>query len=166
MKPGVYYPAAEFHRLTFQDKFLEAINILTNLGANKIHVEHQVGWSEEFALNQQEPLATAGMATARKSLSHFDFSARLAGNREPTLPDNLAWFPSEPSWQRIADMRLSHGLQEFSLSVEYRDDFNIQANIRGAKWFGLNLGGKFIKHKSTIWRLTGTFGETTEDTTG
>lgn len=45
----VYYPVASFHRMVFEHKFAEAINLLMHLGATKIRVEHVRGWSTEFA---------------------------------------------------------------------------------------------------------------------
>lgn len=39
----IYYPTAQFHRLTFEHKFSEAIELLMALGAIEIDVEHQVG---------------------------------------------------------------------------------------------------------------------------
>ena len=39
----IYYPAAQFHRMTFEHKFSEAIELLMALGATEIKVEHQSG---------------------------------------------------------------------------------------------------------------------------
>jgi hypothetical protein len=46
----VYYPMAEFHRVTFEHKFCEAIELLMSLGATHLRVEHVTGWSKEFQL--------------------------------------------------------------------------------------------------------------------
>ena len=42
-KPDVYYTTAEFHRVTFEHKFSEAIRLLMYLGATEISVEHVRG---------------------------------------------------------------------------------------------------------------------------
>ena len=46
----IYYPTAQFHRLAFEHKLSEAIELLMALGAIEINVEHQVGWGKRKAL--------------------------------------------------------------------------------------------------------------------
>ena len=47
----IYYPTAQFHRLTFEHKLSEAIELLMALGAIEINVEHQVArWGKRMAL--------------------------------------------------------------------------------------------------------------------
>jgi hypothetical protein len=52
----VYYTTADFHRVTFEHKFAEAIDLLMRLGATKIRVEHVTGWSKEFSSHLSIPL--------------------------------------------------------------------------------------------------------------
>src|SRR5690606_21682489 len=44
VKPDLYYVTAEFHRVTFEHKFSEAVHLLTCLGATKMKVECIRGW--------------------------------------------------------------------------------------------------------------------------
>ena len=53
---------------------------------------------------------------------------------------------------------MNFGLNDFSLSVAYEDDFGINAGLKLAVAnAGLDLGGRFEDHQSTVWRLEGTF---------
>jgi hypothetical protein len=166
--PAVYYPAASFHRLTFEHKFAEAIRLLMALGATELEVEHVVGWSDAFAVDIAALVPTSsgipvagGVNVARQRTTGQSalFHARLAGTTEPRLPDDLVWYPHEPTWQEVAKGRLDYGLQEFQLVVRYDDSYGIDAGLKvGAQQVGLDLGGAFQEHETTIWRIRGTFG--------
>jgi len=162
--PEVYYPMAAFHRLTFEHKFAEAIRLLMALGAKTIEVEHVAGWSAEFSAKigagippthvEAEISAKSSNASKRRLL----FQASLEGTDTPSLPANLVWFHHEPTWQQIAEGRVKYGLKDFVLSVSYEDDFGINAGLKmKATKVGLEIGGEFEDHESTIWRIVGKF---------
>ncbi len=162
--PRTYFPAAAFHRLTFEHKFAEAIRILMALGATELEVEHVHGWAEEFAseLTVGVPSldvqlgAKAGQEHRKQSAALF--RASLAGAEEPSLPKDLVWFSHEPTWQQIAEGRLKYGLKDFQLTVRYDDDYGINAGFKlSATKVGLDLGGNFQDHLTTTWKVTGTF---------
>lgn len=167
-KPDVYYTMAEFHRVTFEHKFSEATNLLMHLGATKIRVEHVVGWSKEFSSRISVALGAAGDspeieggieggAKSRES-SNLLYEASLVGTSEPKLPESLVWYPHEATWQTIADGRINFGLKEFNLSITYQDDFGVNAGIKAAvQKVGLDIGGSFEDHQSTVWRVEGEF---------
>ena len=82
----------------------------------------------------------------------------MAGSDSPRLPENLVWYAHELTWQTVANGRIKFGLNDFSLSVTYEDDFGINAGLRSTVMkAGLDLGGKFEDHQSTVWRLVGKF---------
>lgn len=163
-KPDVYYTTAEFHRVTFEHKFSEAIRLLMHLGATEIVVEHVRGWSRDFSGNISVPIPSAettiganagGSAGQKESLL---FKASLDGTTTPKLPTHLSWFPHEPTWQSIAEARIDFGLRDFALSVTYNDDYGVNAGLKAAiSKAGLDVGGKFEDHISTEWRLSGKF---------
>ena len=164
--PTTYYAAAGFHRHTFEHKFAEAVELVMDLGATQLEVEHVKGWSDELAANLAVPLPMAGAEAglhAKQSRSHGSsalFKASLKGNANPKLPDGLVWFPHEPTWQQLAEGRLKHGLTQFQLSVGYEDDYGIDAGLKlNAGKAGLDLGGSFQEHESTVWRIEGNFAE-------
>jgi hypothetical protein len=86
------------------------------------------------------------------------YEASLAGTDKPTIPEGLVWYSHEPVWQSVAKGRTIFGLNDFSLSVTYEDDFGINAGLKAAVVkAGLDLGGKFEDHQSTVWRIEGKF---------
>ncbi len=162
--PNVYYTTAEFHRITFEHKFCEAINLLMSLGATRITVEHISGWSKDFSSRISVPLSEVGVSAGAEagfdsqSTSQLLYEATLVGTHDPKVPDNLTWYPHEPTWQSIAKGRIDFGLQDFSLSVCYEDDYGVNAGLKVAvQKVGLELGGKFEDHQSTVWRIAGQF---------
>jgi hypothetical protein len=162
---ATYYPAAGFHRLAFEHKFSEAIQLLMSLGATQLEVEHVRGWSDDFAADLAVPLPPtvpvelgANAGRRRSTGSAALFRAMLAGSSQPTIPEGLVWYPHEPTWQQVAQGRVRHGLRQFQLAVRYDDDYGIDAGLKvSAQKVGLELGGKFQEHESTTWKINGTF---------
>jgi hypothetical protein len=167
--PNVYYTIADFHRITFEHKFSEAVDLLMHLGATVIRVEHVQGWSQNFStklsipLSPTEPIgATAGHT--QSSASQILYEANLKGSEAPRCPDGLVWYSHEPTWQAIAKGRINFGLRDFSLSVSYQDDFGVNAGLKATvQRVGLELGGTFEDHASTVWRISGRFGRAEPD---
>lgn len=160
--PSVYYTAANFHRMAFEHKFAEAILLLMNLGASKITVEHVTGWSREFSAKMSAALpeanidATVGQSTESKRSLLFE--AVLNNKRAPSIPTDLVWYPHEPTWQAVANGRMSFGLTQFSLAVNYVDDFGVNAGLKlRAQRAGFDLGGTFENHTATTWKIYGDF---------
>jgi hypothetical protein len=166
--PAVYYPAADFHRKTFENKFSEAISLLMGLGATELEVRATMGWGSKFAAELDVPLprgVSAEMPNAKKaqrSDSSLLFYAHLTPN-EPRIPEGLVWFPRESAWQQVAAGRMEHGLDEFKLDVRYSDDYGINAGFAASiKKVGLGVGGEFTKAEVTQWRIEGRFGQHSE----
>lgn len=160
--PSVYYTTAAFHRMAFEHKFSEAILLLMSLGASKITVEHVRGWSREFSSKISAPLpevdisATAGHSA--KSGSSLLFEATLNNKHEPSIPNDLVWLSHEPTWQAVAKGRMQFGLSQFSLTVNYEDDFGVNAGLKvRVQKAGLDLGGTFEDHTATTWKIYGDF---------
>ncbi|WP_140456865.1 MULTISPECIES: hypothetical protein [Priestia] len=163
---GHYFPTAHFHRLTFEHKFSEAVTLLMALGAIELEVHHNDGWSKEFAATLSVPLdifpGTGGGGVKKKNRANNQilFKANLEDNNSFTMPENLFWYASEPTWQQIANGRLKYGMRDFHLLIQYEDDYGVNADLKAkVKKVGLELGGKFENHKSTRWIIKGRFGE-------
>lgn len=160
--PSVYYTTAAFHRMAFEHKFSEAILLLMNLGASKITVEHVRGWSREFSAKISAPLpkidAEASVGHSAKSGSSLLFEATLNNKHVPSIPTDLVWFAHEPTWQAVAKGRMAFGLSQFSLTVNYEDDFGVNAGLKlRVQKAGLDLGGTFEDHMATTWKIYGDF---------
>lgn len=159
---NVYFTAASFHRLVFEHKVTEAVTILMSLGATEIFIEHVQGWSREFAATLQVPISKAGVDVSGSGQntgnSSILYKAHLRGTTNPQLPNSLVWYAHEPTWQAIADGRRHYGLSEFSLAVNYQDDYGINAKLKAAaQQVDLNLGGAFQDHQATTWSMRGKF---------
>jgi hypothetical protein len=165
--PHLYYPAAQFHRLTFEHKVSEAIRILQSLGATELEIEHVTGWKGKVSLGVEISNLFTGEGHANKgSESKILYKATLDGTRNPTLPDNVVWYLHEPTWQHIAEGRLYHGLRSFALEVRYEEDFGINVSL-GAKLREatdlFNTSGQIERLENTVWRIIGAFGEPAAD---
>ena len=160
----IYYPTAQFHQLTFEHKLSEAIELLMALGAIEISVEHQVGWGREFSTNLNVPTVKAGEQVGTTAGGNTEkqrrllFQISLEGISDPAVPDELVWYPHEPTWQQVAKSRVEYGMRSFSFLFHYKNDFGINADLEAkAGKAGLNLGGNFENHESTIWKVQGSF---------
>jgi len=183
----IFYPIAQFHRMSFEHKFSEALHLLQALGARKLRVHHVQGMRHEGSVSvemsggarssvtkggtdaAERPTAgdsgsdigslKGGLRMVSSSDGELEFEAAYA-EREPTLPGDLVWYPRESIWQQIVDARLHHGLKSFDLHVRYTDDFGIDANLVQTLMGipgHLELGGRYQEFEVTDLRISGSF---------
>lgn len=160
----IYYTSASFHRFVFEHKFAEAVGLLMSLGASHIEVAHVCGWSREYSgnLGASIPAGSAEFSASAKAAqdSSILFKADYVNKTTPQLPKDLVWYPHEPTWQSVANGRLKYGMRNFSLDINYQDDFGVNAGLKvKAEKAGLDIGGSFENHKVTTWKITGEFGD-------
>lgn len=160
-RPDLYYPAAEFHRRVFEHKFAEAVKLLTSLGASRIALTQVQGRTQEAEQGGSAQVGlTLGFTRTRseRSWSGAQFIAEFPGSGEPTVPDDLCWYPDEHTWQMIAHTRIEGGAERTSLEVRYLTDYGVDMQmVRAARTFGVKIGGKFHEHHDTVWRLDAEF---------
>ncbi len=168
--PGVagnYYPVANFHRVLFERKVAEALRLLRSLGATTISIEYLEGFRRAGAV-EFSPIAVPGVdasigasaESSRNNSASAKFTMSLAPTMSPHIPEDLVWFRSEVLWQEIASARLESGLREFSMDVNYSEDFGVNASLKAKiADVGLELGGNFVDFRETIWKLSGTFAD-------
>ena len=157
-KPDLYFPAAEFHRRVFEHKFVEAVRLLTALGARRITVHQEHGHIK--GKERTSIASTAGFSFTRRegTLANATFEAELPGSSTPFIPDDLCWYPDERTWQMIADARIASGAQKTSLAVSYMTDYGIDMRVmKAAGRCGINIGGRFEEQHNTVWRLDAEF---------
>jgi hypothetical protein len=161
--PPVYLPVSDFHRFLFEHKVAEAQRLIRSLGAVTIEVVRIEGWDQSagISLGVMAP-GTPGVgaqadlerATGRAVLA----TMRLKPNLAPHVPDDLIWLPHEPLWQEVVQARLEAGLDSFVIDVRSTDDYGVNASLKATiANAGVDVGGKFVEHRDTIWRLQGTF---------
>jgi hypothetical protein len=154
----LYYPAAEFHRRVFEHKFVEAVTLLTSLGASRIAVQQEEGETRE----RERSTVADGLGFTRtrreQSRSGAEFEAEFPGSAKPFVSDGLCWYPYEQTWKMIAHTRIVGGAQKTSLKVTYTTDYGIDTHVvKAARICGVNLGGKFQQQRDTVWRLDAEF---------
>lgn len=156
---GTYYPINDFHKKVFEHKFSELVSILENLGAKKINVEYISGWD----FNTINELEVGKKADGKFNISKLRerkliYQAEYKNNDSFKLPNSLAWYYHEPTWQSVGNGRLNHDLQNFNLILEYKDDFGINLDLF-AEISKIGYGNKnsFKKQESTIWKVIGQF---------
>ena len=165
--PSKYYPAAEFHRCLFEEKFAEFFGLLRSLGATHIKIDPIEGPATGRDLAAK--MDALGHAIGRDAADIRDTSSPMAIEAyydtiaaSPKCPENMVWYSHEPVWRDLAESRLKSDLRRFSLKIVHKDDFGINANLaRSLERLDLkfDLGGTFDDFQKTIWHVSGAFGE-------
>lgn len=158
-----YLPFADFHKFVFGSKAAELEKLLMSLGATYIRIEHIKGWSKTANGNltvTRDGVAQGGSVSGSGTTGANVISeSRLDGNPSPSIPDGLVWFPDEDAWNSLAYGVLQCGQRLWNYSFEYVDDFSVNASMKAwAEGAGIDIGGSFIKHEKTIWKVVAEFG--------
>lgn len=161
-EPLTYIPFAQFHAFLFEHKVAEAIRLVRSLGATTISTSRVAGWKQVADLHADVPIPKTNLgANAKKQRSEeasIETTMTLNPTKDPFLPDDLAWYPHEPLWKELAEARLESGLSSFDLEVRSSEDYGVSTGLKVMiEKSGLDVGGEFIKHETTVWRLKGTF---------
>jgi hypothetical protein len=163
---GYYVPMASFHRVLFEHKAAEAIRLLSALGARSIEVQQVTGTEDSASLLASFGVPVHGIRTdigggvGRSRATHSSVSVLITQtpSRPAHVPAGLTWYPHEALWRNMAHLRLDSGLGSYSLSVDHKDDFgvNARASVK-AHGFGFDLGGQYADFSSTHWTMRATF---------
>ena len=164
---GTYYPVANFHRFLFEGKVAEALRLLRSLGATEISIEYLEGFDRGAGVDLSASLPdgpggkiAGGIRRKSKSASGAKTTMKLSPTARAQIPKDLHWFASEPLWREVAEARMENGLREFTIDLNYTDDFGVNSDLKSSIHdVGLELGGKFTEYKETVWRLSGSFSE-------
>jgi hypothetical protein len=163
--PRVYVTVASFHRYLFEDKFNELLTLLYSLGARQLEIHHVRGYSTAVhgkdgislpGVSDLEVTASSSRQFSQSSEGHL--TAQFSPIGEPRIPQSLVWLSYEQTWKNLAEARLTHGLKEIDVELQYNDDYGInkELTIKLIK-LGLSLGGSFEGHEHTTWKLKATF---------
>lgn len=156
---GTYYPMNEFHRKVFEHKFTELNKLLMDLGAKKVEVEYVSGWGSVKSNDiEGAKKVKAGVNVSAVQERRIIYHAEYKNNESHKLPENMAWYHHEPTWQSVGDGRINHDLQNFNLTLEYNDDFGINADLFAEiSKIGFGTKNSFEKKESTVWKVIGEF---------
>lgn len=161
-----YIPFASFHRVLFEQKAIEAMELLAGLGATSIKLRQVAGTeaSASIATSLGVPVQGAKVEVGSEfghqgsRRGEILASATLAPRHAPRVPDGLIWYPHERFWQGVTNMRLNNGLETYSLEVNYEEDYGINAKVSAKiQKIGLDIGGSYSNVESTKWVMQGEF---------
>jgi hypothetical protein len=166
LRPSVYVPLATFHRILFEEKVNEFLTLLWCLRAVRVTIHYVRGYRDAFeasgglAVPAELPVdvrASVERTTSRRSEATLE--AQFTPVADAHIPSSLVWYAHEPTWQKVAEARLSAGLRTIDFELRYDDDFGIGGEIATMlTGIGLRLGGDFQKHERTVWKFQGSFG--------
>jgi len=161
-----YVPLASFHRVLFEQKVIEAMELLAALGATSLEVSQAVGTesSAKLAASVGVPVQGAavniGVDGGRRHVDQGSVltSATFVPRRPPYQPAGLIWYPHEEFWKSMTKLRLSNGLDTYRLEVNYEEDFGVNVQVSAkVQGVGLQVGGEFNSLTSTKWIMSGKF---------
>lgn len=145
-----YMPFAAFHRALFEQKVIEAMELLAGLGATSIKIRQVAGTeaSASIAASLGVPVqgATVDVGRRRSESGEILASATLAPTQAPRVPHDLIWYPHERFWQGVTRMRLENGLEAYSLEVNYDEDYGINAKV------STKAGEDRLRHRRVLQR--------------
>lgn len=129
-----YIPFENYEVELIQDRVREFCSLMEGMGATSITVGYQqfnVSESESYA--NTNALAAVGMkfysvqaSVNQQETNKFMQSLGQSLNlhqtynpfQQPFIPDNLIWYPQEPTWQRLVEQRLRGSITSHTESIE------------------------------------------------
>jgi len=121
-------PLSEYTEYVLQDKFNEALRVLTALGASTIRCSSHRTQSKSFGGAMRVPkVVKVDAKRGHTSNSHFDYEYAGAG-AAPVDPRPLKW-PSEPGMQAAIDGVLRNGATSVRITVKRDDAITMDAEI-------------------------------------
>ncbi|HEY9664486.1 MAG TPA: hypothetical protein V6C65_39075, partial [Allocoleopsis sp.] len=109
IKPTLYYPVNLFHSLLREERERELIQLLSDLGANKITIQNQA--------NSGGSLESDSEALLRSADCIFEFPGKRWVSDLKFDSAQYPWLAYEPTWQTIAYTRVHQGISSASLEL-------------------------------------------------
>ncbi|WP_238656046.1 hypothetical protein [Paenibacillus piscarius] len=163
---AVYIPAAKFHTILFEEKYNEAIALLTELKPKSLLVECMEGYSKEIKTKagfQKDGINVNAdfekdSRVERKNMYRGEYKKPETLERH-VVSSEYIWYQSETLWQKVVDGVIRHGLEQVEMDIIYDNDFGVNADLELslAKVAGGNIAVKFASFKKTRWKVKATF---------
>lgn len=128
-KEDLYYPVDEMEFRVFVDKIEEYSHFLQSLGAREIKIDTYK--NENFTsksnnnskvrldISVEKISSSNNMEINQENESYDSFQQRFnkammfSPMKKPHLPDDMVWYPVEPSWQRLYSQRINGNIVEY-----------------------------------------------------
>lgn len=134
--PARYIPFENYEREFLEDKIREFCQIMQYLGATDINIDSINASANNRNMNYDQKVSGGGSNKTASVQSDFekkgtnnyleDISQSINLHQvfkptsSPVLPENLVWYPNEPSWQRLYAQRMRGGLLQHEERIETR----------------------------------------------
>lgn len=169
VEDNVYLKLYEFHKVNFDTKYSEMLDMLQSLGATYIKISTAEEGEREFkgnvgSENEYETSDKEGKTKKQKGKmgAKFDmsnsksktktFEGKYLGNTRKELHKKQLWYLKQKDWQDIANARLELGLQEFKFKLKHSEDFGINVSLNAIiSSVGIKMGGEFKELKKEFF---------------
>lgn len=165
LRPDTYYPLRRYHARLFEDKQQELVHVLESIGARRIRLlamrslgsrQSQAassgasgGIGDVFGSTSSHVQAQSSSSAEQRSSQLVILNSTLSPASAPALPDDLHWYPHEPTWQRVATSALSGRYDTVELELRYQEDYTV--NTRRSKRIDGELASLFGGQLSSGW---------------
>ena len=178
LQKNVYFEVNSYHDSLRERKQNELLRILEALGAYSAKVEVRYEQQETASFGQESRLSANGSygvvnGSASRNMSGERQTSMSSSQRatkdwtfnppeKPYLPDDLVFYPTEETWQQLANSVLRGGLKCAVVDLEYKSEYGITekylsdvaASVKSLlPSFDMNLSKSF---SSNLHRLTTT----------
>jgi hypothetical protein len=156
-QPAMYRSLAKFHEELLVHKISELDRILNALGAREYSISHvSMRGREAGAELSLGPFGgradAAGLALCERKWSG------TSDGHEPSLPDDLVWYPGEREWQSLVDSRLKGTRRKFAFSVRQDESFGVDAALAASfEAINLKIGGHYAGVDHVEFAVAGSF---------
>lgn len=158
LSTNIYYPVQSYNDDMIVHKLSELELLLNALGAKSFSIRYHEDEIDRAGakLTSSLPVSVEGsLSRARKR--RFERSGTSEG-RDPSLPEQLTWYPHEPDWQALAQTRLLYGRKEFSFSVELEQGLELTAKAVAAfQSLGVDVSADYNRNRNLTLEVSGTF---------
>jgi len=165
-----YYPTASFHEDVLFERYGELRELLSRIGATRIHARVTRGRGFDGSIHGEAPVSDAVTVGAGGGAHKHEQSAREdVRELKPSRPtsreeiaEGLAWFSREKDWQRLADLALAGRAARETIYFRQSNDFGLNANFEAAVKnlpVSVKIGGDYRQYVDTVWEVDAIFGE-------
>lgn len=159
LSTDIYYPVQSYNDDMIVHKLSELELLLNALGAKRFSIKYHEDETDHVGTKLTSSTLPVGAegALSRTRKRRFERSGTSDG-REPSVPEQLTWYPHEPDWQALAQTRMLYGRKEFSFSVELEQGLELTAKAVAAfQLLGVDVGADYNRNRNLTLVVSGTF---------
>lgn len=170
---NVYLKLYEFHKINFDTKYNEMIDMLQSLGAKYIKISTEEVRENEFKGNvgtdhrtydedgnekkqKVKTETTFNMSNSNRRSKMFE--GKYPENTRKELHEKQLWYLKQKEWQNLAKARFELGLDDFKFEFENTEEYGIDADLHALiTSIGIKVGGEFKGLRKEVFYVEGRF---------